>query len=92
MRQLWDGKGSAVVETMTPKTMGMYGEMCGWTLAKAHARSGDRIAISAYLGNGDTFDRAIARFATAYADQNEKDYAELKAAADSGRIEVVSGY
>jgi len=92
VRQLRDWKGSADLDNIDPSRLFMYGRLCAWTLAKAHARSGDRIAISAYLGNGDTFDRAIARFATAYADQNEKDYAELKAAADSGRIEVVSGY
>ena len=92
VRQLRDWKGSADVDNIDPARLFMYGRLCAWTLAKAHARSGDRIAISAYLGNGDTFDRAIARFAVTYADQNEQDYAELKAAADSGRIEVVSGY
>jgi uncharacterized protein (DUF2252 family) len=92
VRQLRDWKGSADLDNIDPSRLFLYGRLCAWTLAKAHARSGDRIAISAYLGNGDTFDRAIARFATTYADQNEQDYAELKAAADSGRIEVVSGY
>jgi uncharacterized protein (DUF2252 family) len=91
LRQLWDAKGSAVIEAMEPKTMEVYAEVCGWTLARAHARSGDAIAISAYLGSNDAFDRAIASFAEAYADQNERDYAALKAAAESGRIQVESG-
>jgi uncharacterized protein (DUF2252 family) len=91
VRQLRDWKGSADVDDIDAARLFMYGRLCAWTLAKAHARSGDRIAISAYLGNGDTFDKAIARFAVAYADQNEQDYAALVAAADSGRIEVVSG-
>ena len=86
MRQLWDGKGSAVVETMTPRTMGMYGEMCAWTLARAHARSGDPIAISAYLGNGDRFDRSITSFSRAYAAQNERDHQALCDAISSGRL------
>ncbi len=66
--------------------MRIYGEMCGWTLARAHARSGDRIAIGAYLGGKDVFDQAIADFAAAYADQNEADYTELIAARQTGRI------
>jgi uncharacterized protein (DUF2252 family) len=74
VRQLWDWKLSADLETMPPGLMKIYGEICGWTLARAHARSGDRIAIAAYLGSGDVFDRAIADFAVAYADQNERDY------------------
>ena len=64
----------------------MYGELCGWTLARAHARSGDRIAIAAYLGGSDVFDQAITRFADAYADQNQRDYDALVAAVSSGRI------
>ena len=71
---------------MVPRGMRAYGELCGWTLARAHARSGDRIAISAYLGRSDVFDQAIAQFAVAYADQNERDYQALVAAAASGRI------
>ena len=63
VRQLWDQKGSAVIETMSPQTMGIYAQLCGAILARAHARSGDRIAIVGYLGNSDTFDKAIARFA-----------------------------
>jgi uncharacterized protein (DUF2252 family) len=75
VRQLWDWKVSAVIETMTPEIMGIYAQLCGWTLARGHARSGDRIAISAYLGTSDTFDRAIADFAAAYAEQNDRDHA-----------------
>jgi hypothetical protein len=88
VRQLRDGKGSAIVETMDPPTMRLYAGLCGWTLARAHARSGDRIAIAAYLGSSDGFDRAIADFSSAYADLNEQDHAALQAAADDGRIEV----
>ena len=86
MRQLWDGKGSAIVESMNPPAMTMYGEFCGRTLARAHARSGDAIAIASYLGASDSFDRALASFAEAYADQNERDYEALRAAVASGRI------
>ena len=74
MRQLWDGKRSVDVETLPPEGLEIYGQVCGWTLARAHARSGDRIAIGAYLGKGDSFDRAIAEFSERYADQNELDY------------------
>ena len=78
VRQLWDGKGSALVETMNPPAMTVYAEVCGRALAKAHARSGDAIAIAGYLGAGDSFDRALASFAEAYADQNERDYRALQ--------------
>ncbi|HEY6673065.1 MAG TPA: DUF2252 domain-containing protein [Solirubrobacterales bacterium] len=88
VRQLWDGKGSAQIEQMTPYTMGLYAPLCGGTLARAHARSGDRIAIASYLGGGDKFDQAMADFAESYADQNERDYEAFSAAADSGRVEV----
>jgi uncharacterized protein (DUF2252 family) len=88
VRQLWDQKGSARVERMDPKALTAYAQICGTTLAHAHARSGDRIAIAGYLGKGDTFDTAIASFAETYADQNERDYEALRAAADEGRIEV----
>jgi uncharacterized protein (DUF2252 family) len=88
VRQLWDGKGSAQIETMTPYTMGLYAQLCAHTLASAHARSGDRIAIGSYLGGGDAFDRAMADFAEAYADQNERDYERFSAAVDSGRVRV----
>ena len=90
-RQLWDGKGSAIVETMSPRTMTMYAEVCGHALAKAHARSGDAIAIGSYLGSGNSFDRALASFAETYADQNERDYNALQAAVDSGRIACETG-
>jgi uncharacterized protein (DUF2252 family) len=92
VRQLWDAKGSALVDLMEPKTMEAYAEICASTLARAHARSGDAIAISSYLGTSDTFDRALNTFAELYADQNEQDYATLKSAADTGRIAVQTGY
>ena len=82
VRQLWDSKGSAVVETMTPKSMTMYAQVCGAALAKCHARSGDAIAIASYLGRSDALDRALAAFAETYADQNERDYAAFQAAVD----------
>jgi uncharacterized protein (DUF2252 family) len=91
VRQLWDWKLSADVETMSPKEMTIYGEMCGWTLARAHARSGDRIAIAAYLGKGETFDQALAEFAVAYADQNQRDYQALLDAVKSGRLKAETG-
>jgi uncharacterized protein (DUF2252 family) len=86
IRQLWDGKGSALVELMEPNALATYAEVCGWTLARGHARSGDGAAIAAYLGSGDSFDRAMASFAEAYADQNELDYAAFRGAIDSGRL------
>ena len=76
---------------MTPATMAVYGRLCGWTLARAHARSGDRIAIASYLGGSDAFDRAIAEFSEAYADQNERDYDALVQAEKDGRITVQRG-
>ena len=91
MRQLRDWKMSAVIEDMSPGRMRAYGRICGWTLAHAHARSGDRIAIAAYLGNSATFDNALAYFAETYADQNESDHAALAAAADAGRVEARTG-
>jgi uncharacterized protein (DUF2252 family) len=90
-RQLKDWKGSAVIEGMVPSGMAIYGRLCGWTLARAHARSGDRVAIAAYLGGSDTFDRAICDHAAAYADQNELDYRALVDAADAGRVAVRTG-
>src|SRR4029453_8217426 len=75
LRQLRDWKLSAVIEQMIPQSMEVYAQLCGWTLARAHPRSGDRVAISAYLGNSTKFDNAIADFAEAYADQNERDHA-----------------
>jgi len=91
IRQLKDWKGSADIAGMTPAGMALWAQMCGWTLGRAHARTGDRIAIAAYLGSSDTFDRAVARFAVTYADQNERDYRALKDAAASGRLPVEAG-
>jgi len=90
VRQLWDAKGSAQIERMDPRAMAAYAEICGTTLARAHARGGDRIAIAAYLGKGTTFDDALSDFAEAYADQNERDYDALREAAAAGRIEVAA--
>jgi uncharacterized protein (DUF2252 family) len=91
IRQLWDSKGSAEVELMDPAGLEAYGRICGWTLARAHARSGDRIAIAAYLGGGDAFDRAMSSFAETYADQNEWDYQALQEAVASGRVAAELG-
>jgi uncharacterized protein (DUF2252 family) len=91
IRQLRDWKGSADTDVMIPASMAIYGRLCGWTLARAHARSGDRFAIAAYLGSGKSFDNAVASFAETYADQNERDYNALKQAAADGRIPVESG-
>jgi uncharacterized protein (DUF2252 family) len=91
VRQLRDWKGSAEIESMVPTGMHAYGEICGWTLARAHARSGDRIAISAYLGRGPSFDEAVREFAEAYANQNERDHRLLLDAIRSGRITAESG-
>jgi uncharacterized protein (DUF2252 family) len=91
IRQLWDAKGSAIVEAMDPRALELYAEVCGWTLAKVHARSGDAIAIASYLGAGDVFDRAMASFAEVYADQNERDYAALRDAVDAGTIAAETG-
>ena len=91
VRQLRDWKGSAEIEAMVPKGMRIYAEMCGWTLARAHARSGDPVAIAAYLGSSDAFDRAIAAFSASYAERNERDYALLKDAVASGRLTAETG-
>jgi uncharacterized protein (DUF2252 family) len=91
VRQLRDWKGAAVVENMSPRSMGAYGRLCGATLARAHARSGDRLAIASYLGSGNTFDVAIAEFSEAYADQNERDYDALVQAEKDGRITAQRG-
>jgi uncharacterized protein (DUF2252 family) len=91
VRQLWDAKGSALVEVMNPAALRFYAELCGWTLARAHARSGDPTAIAAYLGRGESFDRALAAFAARYADQNERDYAALQAAVASERVVAETG-
>jgi hypothetical protein len=91
VRQLKDWKGSAEVELMLPRGMELYGRMCGWTLARAHARSGDRVQIASYLGGGSAFDAAIAEFSEAYADQNERDYRALLDAVKAGRITAQAG-
>jgi len=91
LRQLRDWKGSADVDDLDSSAMTLYSRVCGATLARAHARSGDRIAIASYLGNADTFDRAIADFSTAYADQNERDYQALVDAVSSGRLVAQTG-
>jgi uncharacterized protein (DUF2252 family) len=88
VRQLWDGKRSVDVDGLPPEGLAIYGRVCGWTLARAHARSGDRIAIASYLGKGDAFDRAIAEFSELYADQNELDYAALAEAVTAGSVEA----
>jgi hypothetical protein len=90
-RQLRDMKGSALVELMAPVTLTYYGQMCGWTLARAHARSGDPVAMAEYLGRDDTFDRSIINFSERYADQNEQDYQQFVKAIRSGRLEAVEG-
>ncbi|MGV1048929.1 MAG: DUF2252 domain-containing protein [Solirubrobacterales bacterium] len=86
VRQLWDWKRSADVERLTPRGLDVYAEICGWTLARAHARSGDRVAIASYLGAGDAFDAAIAGFSEAYAEQNLRDHEALLDAIDGGRV------
>ena len=91
LRQLWDAKGSALVDLMEPNLLAIYGGICGKALARAHARAGDAVAIASYLGGGDTFDRSLAEFAAAYADQNERDYATIKQAVESGRIKAETG-
>ena len=91
VRQMWDWKSSLKLEAILPRGLTAYALACGWTLARAHARSGDRIAIASYLGKRDTFDRAIADFAEAYADLNERDYEALSEADRSGRITVEKG-
>jgi uncharacterized protein (DUF2252 family) len=90
VRQLKDWKFSVPIELMLPQGMALYARLCGWTLARAHARSGDRIALAAYLGGSARFDQAIADFAETYADQNELDYAVLQAAVKDGRAEATT--
>jgi uncharacterized protein (DUF2252 family) len=91
LRQLRDWKGSAEVETIRPEGMRAYGEVCGWTLARAHARSGDPVAMAAYLGGGKSFDVAVREFAEKYADRNERDHQALRAAIASGAVEAQDG-
>jgi len=90
-RQLRDMKGSALVELMKTGMLGLYAGLCGWTLARAHARSGDPVALAAYLGNSDKFDRSITDFSERYADQNEQDYQAFAEAIRSGRLAAVEG-
>jgi hypothetical protein len=91
VRQLWDWKSSVDIETIRPEGLAAYAEACGWILARAHARSGDRVAIAAYLGKSDAFDRAIAAFATAYADLNERDHQSLVQAVADRRVSATEG-
>jgi uncharacterized protein (DUF2252 family) len=91
MRQLRDWKFSVEIALLRPEGLQMYGALCGWTLARAHARSGDRIAIASYLGGSDVFDKAIAKFAAVYADQNERDHQALVDAVKAGRITAEQG-
>jgi uncharacterized protein (DUF2252 family) len=86
LRQLWDWKASVDIDTMSIEALGIYAEVCGWTLARAHARSGDPIAMASYLGNGDRFDRALSTFASSYADQNQRDFDALTQAIADGRV------
>jgi len=90
-RQLRDMKASALVDTMSATGLDLYAGLCGWTLARAHARSGDTVAIAAYLGDGDTFDTSITDFSQRYADQNEQDYQALVTAISDGRVPAVEG-
>jgi uncharacterized protein (DUF2252 family) len=90
-RQLRDWKGSVEIDSILPAGLAIYARLCGWTLARAHARSGDRIAIASYLGKSDVFDQAIKEFSVAYADQNERDYEAMRAAVKQGRIKSESG-
>jgi uncharacterized protein DUF2252 len=85
-RQLRDMKGSAKIESLSPEELAVYARICGWALARAHARSGDRVQIAAYLGKSERFDNAMANFGEAYADQTERDHAALCAAVTSGRV------
>jgi hypothetical protein len=91
LRQLRDGKGGFDPNLMRPEGLTMYGRACGWTLARAHARSGDSVAIAAYLGTNTTFDKAVLEFAEAYADQNDRDHAALVEAVAAGRIATIDG-
>ena len=91
IRQLWDWKASVDLETIRPLGLQLYAQMCGWTIARAHARSGDRIAIASYLGKGEVFERALADFAVAYADLNEHDYNVVVKAVRDGRITAEEG-
>jgi hypothetical protein len=87
----WELKGSATVELMSSAALTFYAQQCGWTLARAHARSGDPIAIAAYLGKGDEFDQSVTDFSERYADQNERDYQTFANAVGSGRLKAIEG-
>ena len=91
VRQLWDAKGSPMVDVLEPPAFAYIAKVCGAELARAHARSGDSLAMASYLGSSDAFERAVAAFAESYADQNERDYAALQAAVDSGRVKAEVG-
>jgi len=91
LRQMWDWKLSVDIDAMVPEAFGIYSQVCGWTLARAHARSGDAIAVGSYLGGGDRFDRAMCEFADSYANQNERDFESLTQAIADGRIEAKTG-
>jgi sugar/nucleoside kinase (ribokinase family) len=84
-------KGSAEVELMTPLGLSFYGGLCGWTLARAHARSGDPVALAEYLGKSDKFDRSITDFSERYAEQNDRDYQAFEQAIQSGRLQAIQG-
>ena len=91
VRQLKDWKGSFAIEAALPAGAAAYGKTCGWTLARGHARSGDRVAIASYLGNSGAFDEAIADFSEIYAEQNERDYQALQKAVAEGKVEAQTG-
>jgi NAD(P)H-dependent flavin oxidoreductase YrpB (nitropropane dioxygenase family) len=84
-------KGSALIEAMVPAALAFYAGVCGWTLARAHARSGDAVSLAAYLGTKGRFDDSIADFSQRYADQNEQDYQAFTKAIRSGRLEALEG-
>jgi hypothetical protein len=86
IRQLWDWKVSLDIGAMDEATLNLYAKLCAWTLARAHAVSGDAVAISAYLGDSDRFERSLAEFAVAYAEQNQRDFETVTAAASAGRL------
>jgi hypothetical protein len=91
VRQLCGAKGSAAVDVMKPNALGLSARACGWALGLAHARSGDPIGIASYLGGSEMFDRALAAFAEAYADQNDEDYDALVKAVETGRVTAQTG-
>jgi predicted alpha/beta hydrolase len=91
VRQLWDSKQSVEIDELDAEHLTGYARLCGWTLARAHARTGDRVAIAAYLGAGESFDNALAQMAEAYADTNDSDHEALLDAVRSGRVEAETG-